>query len=256
MTKKEKVSPLKDMPLRQPGESLDDQILDGALDGLLSYYLMATGMMVLTVFEWIGYLTEAPRQPFLFTIISIPFAGYCVYRAWRNSKHLANLRLARRGERSVGQFLELFREDGAKVFHDLIGENFNVDHLLISTQGVFVIETKTYSKPHDGRVIYDGKKILIDGYNKESKLLTQARAEASWVRKLIKDSAGKTVDVEPIIVFPGWYVESTKQGNSSDVQVMNPRLLRGYINQRPQLLSKEDVALFAYHISRFSRAIE
>ena len=62
---KEKVSPLKDMPLRQPGESLDDQILDGALDGLLSYYLMATGMMVLTVFEWIGYLTEAPRQPFL-----------------------------------------------------------------------------------------------------------------------------------------------------------------------------------------------
>ena len=33
---KERKCPLKDMPLRQPGESLDDQILDGALDGLLS----------------------------------------------------------------------------------------------------------------------------------------------------------------------------------------------------------------------------
>ena len=45
-------------------------------------------------------------------------------------------------------------------------------------------------------------------------------------KEVTEDSAGKTVDVEPIIVFPGWYVETTKQGDASDVKVMNPRMLR------------------------------
>jgi hypothetical protein len=173
---------------------------------------------------------------------------------WRTKQELVPLKLGRDGEKVVGEFLELFREDGARVFHDLIGDKFNVDHVLICTQGVFVIETKTYSKPHDGRIIFDGKKILRDGYNTEGKLLTQARAEANWVRRIIKESTGKTILVEPVIVFPGWFVETTQAGKSSDVTVINPRMLKRHIGQYPSVLSKEDLMLISYHISRFIRA--
>jgi hypothetical protein len=131
-----------------------------------------------------------------------------------------------------------------------------VDHVLVCSKGVIVVETKTYSKPKDGRVLFDGSKILIDGYNTGEKLLKQVRAEASWLKRLVKESTGRSVDVIPVIVFPGWYVESTKQGEASDVTVLNPRLLRGHVKGLPNVLSIEDVALISYHISRFSRAID
>ena len=64
-------------------------------------------------------------------------------------------------ERAVGQTLEALRRKGYRVFHDLIGEGFNLDHVIISEHGVFSVETKTYSKPAKGgcKIIYNG-----DGY--------------------------------------------------------------------------------------------
>jgi hypothetical protein len=251
-----KSSPLKDRPLRRPGQSLDDEIFDRAWDGVISYYLLAFMMVTLVVIEWVWWFIDVPRNPYIFTLGVSPVFVFSLFRIRQGFKKLKPLKLARRGEIAVGQFLEHFREDGARVFHDLVGDKFNVDHVLVCKQGVFVIETKTYSKPKDGRIVFDGKKILVDGYDTESKLLTQARAEASWLKRLIKDSTGKYIDVAPVIVFPGWFVETTKEGEKSDVTVLNPRLLRGRIEKMREQLSNEDLMLISYHISRFSRAIE
>lgn len=40
------------------------------------------------------------------------------------------------GERAVGQYLELLREQGVKVFHDIPSDNFNLDHVLVSRSRV------------------------------------------------------------------------------------------------------------------------
>ena len=47
----------------------------------------------------------------------------------------------------MGQLLENLRADGARVFHDLVGEGLNIDHVVVSPHGIFVLETKTWSKP-------------------------------------------------------------------------------------------------------------
>ena len=218
MRPKEKSSPLKDKPLRQAGQSLDDEIFAKGFDGVVSFYFLALMMGVLITAEWLWLFIDQPRSPWMFTVVGAIVIVYSIYRIRKGVKELEPLQLARRGERAVGQFLELFREDGAKVVHDLVGEKFNVDHLLISGRGVFTIETKTYSKPQDGRIIFDGKNILVDGFDTESKLLVQARAEAPWVRKLVRDSTGKSLEVFPIIVFPGWFVESTREGKKAMLQ--------------------------------------
>jgi hypothetical protein len=251
-----KSSPLKDRPLRRPGQSLDAEILDLVWDGMMSYYFLACMMASLVVIEWGWWFIDRPRNPYVVSLGVLPVLVFSLIRIRQGYKKLKPLKMARQGEIAVGQFLELFREDGARVFHDLVGDKFNVDHVLVCQQGVFVIETKTYSKPKNGRILFDGKKILVDGYNTESKLLIQARAEASWLKRLIKDSTGKYVEVSPVIVFPGWFVETTKEGEKSDITVMNPRMLRGRINKMRKQLSNEDLMLISYHISRFSRAIE
>jgi hypothetical protein len=37
----------------------------------------------------------------------------------------------REGEKAVGQYLERLRARGYQVLHDIPGENFNIDHVLI-----------------------------------------------------------------------------------------------------------------------------
>jgi hypothetical protein len=58
-------------------------------------------------------------------------------------KRIKELRLGRDGEKIVAEQLECLRESGAQVFHDVPGDGFNLDHVVISNHGIYAIETKT-----------------------------------------------------------------------------------------------------------------
>jgi hypothetical protein len=81
---------------------------------------------------------------------------------------------------------------GYQVFHDLVGDGFNVDHVIIGPGGVYVIETKTISKPAKGEssVKYDGATITVDGNVPDRNPVAQAKAGANWIREIIKSSTG------------------------------------------------------------------
>ena len=52
-----------------------------------------------------------------------------------------------RGEEKVAEFLSNL-PDGFEVFHDIQCDGFNIDHVVASPAGIFLIETKS----HSGRV--------------------------------------------------------------------------------------------------------
>ena len=58
------------------------------------------------------------------------------------------------------------------MVHDLIGENFNVDHVLLGPADIFTVETKTLSKPARGKaeVRYDGQTLTVNGYTPDRDL--------------------------------------------------------------------------------------
>lgn len=66
--------------------------------------------------------------------------------------------MGRDGEKVVGQLLTQFIADDAYVFHDIPCNGFNIDHVVIHPNGIFVIETKTYAKPLKGRseLVHEG----------------------------------------------------------------------------------------------------
>jgi hypothetical protein len=45
--------------------------------------------------------------------------------------------MAKDGEKAVGEFLERFREKGYRIFHDIVGGDFNIDHVLIGPSGIY-----------------------------------------------------------------------------------------------------------------------
>ncbi len=70
-------SPLKAKPLRNPGDSTDEEIRRWTEDRLMDPFFFAGGFCLIAIMEWFGYLTHSPRRPKLFscvTLVAIVFA--------------------------------------------------------------------------------------------------------------------------------------------------------------------------------------
>jgi hypothetical protein len=186
-------------------------------------------------------------------LLVITYTALRIYKAW---PRLQALKLSRDGEKAVGQFLEGLRERGYRVFHDVVGDNFNLDHILIGPAGIFAIETKTHSKadgnPH---VVFDGERILVNGIEPERDQVVQARAQVSWLRELLAESTGRNFEVRGVIVYPGWFVEYTGPKERS-LWVLNPKALPTFPDHEPMRLSQEDIQLASFHLSRFIRSCD
>ena len=248
-------SPLKDAPLHNPGETLDKEIDKLINDDAMSYVVAIVLVGVLAMLEWWRWFMEQPPTPVLYTIMFVVVLAYSLPKIFAIKKQLRALRQGRDGEKAVGQYLELLRENGAKVFHDIPGGNFNLDHVVIATSGIYVIETKTYSKPERGRanIIFDGKSVRLNNLPKNDKPIIQVTAASSWLKSLLKESTGKQFETKPVVVFPGWFVEPTSEARNSGVWVLNPKALPTFISNSKNRLSDEKINMAAYHLSRYVR---
>jgi hypothetical protein len=251
-------SPLKDAPLRYAGQSLDEEIQRVLEDDVFSYIAMAVFAVVLALHEWWRWFSNSPPQPEAFTVLALGTLAYTARKIVLARRKLKILRLARDGERTVGQFLESLRENGYRVLHDIVGNDFNVDHLLIGPKGVFTIETKTMSKPARGKpeIEYDGTQILVNGFKPDRDPVVQAKAQAHWIKDLVEELTGKSITVRPAVVYPGWFINQTTKGNWPDVWVLNPKALPAFIEKSDCKLSDEEVCSFHSHLSRYVRNSE
>src|SRR5699024_3868651 len=146
-------SPLKSKPVRTPGQSLDEQRRALFDDYLLLPAFLVAGVLMVCIVQWHAHLTGQPPQPWLWTAALVLAIGFVIYRFLKILPVVRKLRQGADGERAVGQYLEGLREQGYKVFHDIVADGFNLDHVAIGPGGVFTIETKTWSKPARGEAV-------------------------------------------------------------------------------------------------------
>jgi Nuclease-related domain len=246
-------SPLKAKPLRLPGESIDKEIDHWVNDKALGTLFAAGCFCFVAYFEWYGYLTHAPRRPVLLTVVAAAAVIFAGWRSWRIRRRVQRLKQGRDGERAVGQFLERLRDGGGQVFHDVPGEGFNLDHVVISSHGIYVIETKTLSKPWPGaKIVVEGDALSVAGQVPDRNPIKQVTAVSRWLENELKKSTGKRFFVRGVVVFPGWFVE--QRGPNGDVWVLEPKALPAFIDSAPAMISAADVALAAYHLSRYVRS--
>ncbi len=248
-------SPIKDAPLRLPGQSLTEERDRLVEDKLLVPMLVVLLLIIMAGLEWWRYFVPQPPHPWILTAFATAGVAWAVWTIRSVLPTLKQLRLGVEGERTVGQALEHLRAGGCDVFHDLVGQGFNVDHVVIGPAGVFTVETKTWSKPVRGKaqIKFDGEHLLVGNRQPDRDPVVQARAQASWIRDVLSESTGRKFDVRPVIVFPGWFIEQT-EGSKREIWVLNPKALPDFISHEPRKLSDEDVRLASFHLSRFVRA--
>jgi hypothetical protein len=251
-------SPLKAKPLKNPGESVDIKLKDLLYGDILTYIIFASFMVMIALMEWLRWINDWSPNPKSFTALAVIAILIAAWKFERTRGRLKALKLGRDGEKAVGQYLELLRETGAKVFHDIPGDGFNLDHVVIHETGIYVVETKTLSKPDRGtaKLVYNGTNVLKNGFAFDRNPIQQVRAAKQWLKDLMKETTGKQFPVRAVVVFPGWFIQPTAEAKSSDVWVLNPRALPGFISKSALQIRAEDVNLCAFHLGRYIRTVE
>lgn len=253
MKNKAKKSPLKAEPLRNPGQSLDEEINALWDDKGHFYIIFIIGFLVVAIVDWYRWITHTPINPVASTIIAVIVIVFCRYKLIGIKRKSNQLKLARDGEKVVGQYLDILREEGARILHDIKGENFNVDHVILSEHGIFVVDTKTHQKPikSEARIRVQDDEVYVNNYKVDRNPIKQSRALTKWVQDLLEETTGKKFPVQGVVVFPGWFVE--KMHGKEDVWVLNPKALPAFIRNSQQKIQMEDVLLAYFHLSRYVR---
>lgn len=185
----------------------------------------------------------------------------CAFQFSYVSEQVEALYLGRDGERVVGQFLEQqLIPYGARVIHDVPGDGFNLDHVVIAPQGVFVIETKTRSKPRhgDARVTMTDAGMRVAGHAPDRDPIQQVRASCRWVSELLSESTGEAIQARGVVVFPGWFIDPMTRDwlNAGNPWVLEPKALPAFLAREPAVLKDRQVMMFPNHLTRYVRAVE
>lgn len=214
-------SPLTGKLLRTPGHTLRAQLEEARSDlGFDLMSLMIAPAFALAFLYVTNLVTDRAHPVALLAVLLGLVAVVCVYQArklLRSSIQMDQWRLGLDAEMAVGQELDQLLRQGAAVFHDLAGEKFNIDHVVIARQGVFAVETKGYRKPNrdggatDARVIYDGEVLKFPEWSGAG-ALRQAARNARWLSEWLTGATGEGIDVTPVVALPGWFVEHKGRG--------------------------------------------
>ena len=241
-------SPLHGKLHHSPGEQLLARIRDH--DDAISEALM---MMVLAVpiflLAWALQFVPWEQVGFgiaegMFVVAAVGMFGWGVHGFIR---HVGNRRKAHEGlaaERMTAQELNRLIGSGCQVLHDVPGDGFNLDHVVISPRGVFMVETKSFKKPVKAtddrhyKVQYDGKALLFPNWS-SVKPIDQARKQAQWLARYLRTATNQQIPVIATVALPGWWIDLVKGSASADVRVFTP-MGRGAqfmldLNQQPSL---------------------
>ena len=245
--------PIRNSPLRDPGQLLREQIRDRFQDPAIAWLIVTLLLFLMAIVEWIRWLTNANYMPLQLTSVAAATGIFALWRIRRAIRESAQWKLGLNGERFIGQFLQAeLLPRNYFVIHDICVNDANIDHAVIGPRGVFAIEVKTHSKPGRGeaRVAYDGKRVLVNGYPSDRDPLNQARAQAKNLQQILEDRTGRKVSVRPVVLYPEWFVDEPA---GADVWVLNEKRFLGYIEHEPIRFTDEQARELANGLMRYVR---
>jgi len=173
--------------------------------------------------------------------VASPFMVYFMLKLKKLIPQFSNYNLGLVGEQAVGAVLNTLSRDMIKVFHDFPVQEqgkkpWNIDHIVVTLDGVFVLETKTRRKPVlKGNKSQNGHEVRYDGgslhypMSSENWGINQALRNANWMADYLSKAIGEPVSAKPVLVLPGWMVRRDGKGQ---VNVVNHKELYSYFSGR------------------------
>ena len=237
---------------RVQGESLQEKIRDYEFK-VVEQYMFPAFFFVITAFLWYIYLASVQVNLFfvsLFTVAMLVLAVRGYVKIKKTKQVLKHYRKGLEGERLVGETLNRLSSESTFVFHDIPGNRFNVDHIIVSTRGIFVIETKHFNREICNEFFYDGSmiyRVMKDGRKFPCpKLLPQIDGEARFIEKEIEHRTEMKLPVVKVAILIGSYIGGTE--NFKDYWLLNESSFVTAFRQTKEIYDDSVVKLVATHI--------
>ncbi len=254
--------------MRMPGEYLWEEIRkideNDSQAFLFASVVPLTGCVLAAYAAQLFYAAAPiPAILLVITVFALSFwlsARYLGQRLLRRADHY----LGFFGERYVADCLEPLKSGGWQIYHDLPFEGatgpYNIDHVAVGPNGVWVIETKCVGKREkstngskEWEVEFDGAQLKWPWKEADRLGLDQALRNASSLRTWFKEQTGKDIPVHSVVTFPGWKVIERKL---ADVRVANPKTLPQVLTGRKQEpLNDEELDLYTRQLSARCRNV-
>lgn len=227
----ERRAPLQDRQIGHvPGQQLSKRVEEhheNVLLALITMYYAAPIMML----AWALNRIPADRLKFdglswVFVVGAVALFGSGAYAFAKNWKQRQAAEDGLVAERVTGMQLNRLLEHGCLILHDLPGDGFNIDHVVISPRGVYAVETKSFRKPSAKvedpfTVRYDGSVLTFPDFI-ETSAIEQSERYAQWLSRYLREGQ-IDAPVTPALALPGWMVEQSEDTwRSARVKVFNP----------------------------------
>ncbi len=241
---------------RGPGETLRREIAERKEKRLQRAYGLVF-VCIIALVDTLRWALDVPFKPWFWLVFVVPYAAWFVKKTVADRKQIENLAKGLEAETVVGRRLEDFRKDGCRIFHDVEGDGFNIDHVLVSNLGIAVVETKYASKQKgvENKIDYFGDHLTINGFAPTRNPVVQAQAQAAWLAKHLKGITGFDYHVQGAVVYhPNWYVNAFNGANNHSekhpVWVLNIDAFCKYYRGSKHRLTDEEVTNIDYWLNR------
>lgn len=250
-------NPLTRSLLNPPGASLRAQLKEDE-DNLMTYVMMTLAFSFYIAGMIAGQRAPAIRSSAFWLLagaLSLAVITFFLYRTLRLFSQVRRRRLGLDGEMATAEELNQLMRHGYYVYHDIPGQNYNVDHVVVGKNGVFALETKTHPKPEAAyKAVFDGRDIKYPDRH-DFKAIQQAERNALTLAKYLSRATGRRVPVQPVVVLPGWYVETIARPNGS--VVLSSGQLRGWLPKfKKHSLAAEEISAIVHQLDQLCRCEE
>jgi hypothetical protein len=255
VTKRKTRQPLRDKPLREPGQSLREEVDRLILDEAAPTFIVAVFACLYAGYEWIRWFARIDPHPIGCTIVAGAVVVWAATKIRSVREALGRVRKGIDGELHSAQFMQNeLTPLGYRVVHDVCEDGYNIDHALIGPTGVFAIETKAFSKPEAGeaKISYDGEQLLVNGFAPDRNPIAQAEAAAARLRKILFQHSGMDLEVQPVVLVPGWKVDRTRRGGKT--WVVNFLGLGRFLEHEADRLKPDDVRRLFEALAHYQRS--
>lgn len=180
-------------------------------------YLLTRNILRLILFLWAIFIMIAVindsniRGFYRYTILLVPFFLIILFESEINDKY-QEYKKGVEGESAVQkELLKISELKGCFTYNDITlpDSNWNIDHLIVSRKGIFVIETKNHSGVYkvDGENWYKKEDMIFSKFKPIKKNpMIQARLNALTLQKYLFTKTGlKNIYITPIVVLVNKY---------------------------------------------------
>lgn len=238
---------------RMQGESLVHKIRRMKMDLFLDLF-MPVAFFLVAVWFWVEFVDRSwPHVIFVVlwsvTSLLLVLRAICCYR--NKTCFISGSSQQVKSARHITNRLDLLQNDSTHVYHNITVDGFTIDHLIISTRGMFTVTMKVYNRTHGHKLVFRHGVLFFNGRLYDS-LLRQMDCHAQCIKEHIEMAMGKNYVIRKTSIVVGCFVENLDpESGIPEYGIFNENGFFAFFKKQPETVPVEEIQMIVLKLKNW-----